>query len=60
MADEQMKDIAHLRELVDVREKALNTALELQAREYERRLAELNHYHARAIDAANKSVLREV
>ena len=35
--------IAHLRELLEIRD----AALELQAKEYERRLAELNHAHAR-------------
>jgi hypothetical protein len=35
-------------------------ALEMQAREYERRLGELNHAHARALEAQNTTVTREV
>ena len=60
MADERDREVNHLRELVDVKERALSAALALQAREYERRLNELNHAHARAVDVANKSVSREV
>ena len=60
MADEHDREIRHLRELVDTRETALKTALELQAREYERRLDGLNHAHTRALDAAQKSVSREL
>jgi hypothetical protein len=35
-------------------------ALEMQAREYERRLTELNHAHARALEAQAGTVPREV
>lgn len=44
------------KELVETRFDYVNKALELQAREYERRLEDLNHAHARAQEALNTFV----
>ena len=59
--------ISHLRELManaheaqQLRAESLDKARELQADEYERRLAGLNHEAARIITAAEKAVLRDV
>ena len=42
--------VRHERELREQSAVALEKALALQAREYDRRLAELNHAHARALE----------
>ena len=59
--------ISHLRELManaheaqQLRAELLDKARELQADEYERRLAGLNHEAARLLAAAEKAVLRDV
>lgn len=41
-------EITHLRELLAEQSRGSKTALELQAKEYERRLGDLNHAHATA------------
>jgi hypothetical protein len=48
------------RELVETRSNALDKALELAAKETERRLEELNHAHANAVDNWRRSLPREV
>jgi hypothetical protein len=48
-----------LRELLDSREHAFSKALELQAAEYSRRMAELNHAHQQAQDNWARSLPRE-
>ena len=52
--------VRHERELRESAERAANAALALQAAEYERRLADLNHEAARLKEAAEQSVPREV
>ena len=59
--------ISHLRELManaheaqQLRAESLDKARELQADEYERRLAGLNHEAERLLAAAEKAVLRDV
>lgn len=52
--------ITHLREMSDRSEAAQAKALSLQAREYERRLAELNTVHEHALQAQRETVPREV
>jgi len=59
--------ISHLRELManahetqQLRAESLDKARELQAAEYERRLAGLNHEAERLLAAAEKAVLRDV
>ena len=59
--------ISHLRELIanaheaqQLRAESLDKARELQAAEYERRLAGLNHEAARLLAAAEKAVLSDV
>lgn len=42
------RDILALRELIEERFRGLSKALDLQAKEYERRLTDLNHAHALA------------
>lgn len=49
------RELAHLRELLGERDKAL----ELQAREYERRLDLLNHAHQEARENWERSLPRE-
>ena len=49
------REIAHLHRLLEERDKALV----LQAREYERRLEDLNHEASRIAEAARQSVPRE-
>ena len=43
-----------------MKEQALRIALELQAKEYARRLELLNHENARVLEASSKSVHRDV
>ena len=52
--------ITHIRELIEVREVASANALRLQAREYERRLEDLNHNHKRMQEAGQRTVSIEV
>jgi hypothetical protein len=58
--DTNSRGIRHLRELIEAEQRAQKEALALQAKEYERRLDELNHAHARALQAAQMSVSREL
>lgn len=58
--------ISHNRELeerdiekIELQFSFLDANLKLQAKEYERRLAELNHAHAAAVEAQAKTVSRE-
>lgn len=48
------------REILSTRENLLKDAKELQAREYERRLSELNHAHDEAMENWRTSLPREV
>jgi len=50
----------HLQEIIDHRLASAERALALQAVEYERRLDELNHAHARALSVQEKTLPREI
>lgn len=52
--------IQHERELREANAIQLNLALEKQAAEYERRLDELNHAHARALNDRESFVTKDV
>ena len=52
--------IAHEGQLREQSHMYLKTALDLQATEYERRLDDLNHAHSQAVEAAAKTVPREL
>ena len=52
--------VLHERELREQQAKALERALELQAKEYDRRLEDLNHAHARALSAEAHTVQQAV
>ena len=54
------RELNHLKELWAQQREALDTALSLQAREYERRLEQLNGEHARLRADRAESVRREV
>ena len=56
LLDLQLK---HEREIREERERAAKLALDLQAKEYERRLDTLNHAHADALRAQAATVPRE-
>ena len=52
--------VTHIRELIEVRAAANANALRLQAKEYERRLDDLNHAHKRADEQVKRTVSVEV
>jgi hypothetical protein len=52
-------EIRHLREMMDLRFDAISKALELQAREYERRLGVLNHENERIVQIQAQGVSNE-
>jgi hypothetical protein len=52
-------DVAHLREVLYLELHARDLALQIQAKEYERRLESLNHENARILAAGEKSVTSE-
>ena len=54
------EQIKGLRELIVQQDKSVEKALELQAREYERRLDDLNHAHKQAVETQATFVSREV
>lgn len=61
--DDQQQDTAELRTQIAVLEnvvKNLERAIERQALEYERRLGELNHAHAQAMERNAEFIRREV
>lgn len=51
--------LAEVERVWEARAKAEALALEIQAREMARRLDDLNHAHARALEAQSKTVSRE-
>lgn len=52
-------EIRWLKTLIDERDRSTQIALNLQAKEYERRLETLNHENARILEAQSKSVSLE-
>ncbi len=53
------RELGHIREIIGDRSGAAQRALELQAREYERRLADLNHAHTQAVENWRQTLPRE-
>ena len=58
--EEREANVAKLRELLDIKLAAQAMALELQAKETERRLGDLNHENARIKEAQSMSIERSV
>ncbi len=53
------RELGHIREIIGDRAGTVQRALELQAREYERRLADLNHAHTQAVENWRQTLPRE-